>query len=606
MDIHDREIGLARKVIHAAHDILAPRDDKRGSRILPHRSMIARPPRALLLAAGFLTVATALWLAFFTTDRLTERDAYYFIQLGKQLHDGEGFTSRQIFPRNIPYFDQRNLLHDDSWPSLFRYPVAPMANAVGRFAFSDPLTGGVVQAGVFFLAGVPLFFLLAARFMPLGVASLATLVYLGTPSMWRTGYNGMTESSAILLLLGIFLLATRPAIRKGRWAAWLGLGCLCGLGYLIRNQLIFLLPLGVLLALTLDKHRLRSTSVFASAALATMSPWLIRNYLITGNPFFSFLTTRALLAKSGAFAGSIDLDLHAPVEMGAVLAVHGETIAAKIWRFFWPNLVDPAFWAHQIGLFAIFFPLLVAAFAIGDRTRKTAPTPEYLLFEKATLIYLATNFLLLCSTYHKPRYYEPAIPLLAIAVTRRLWWLAELGMRRFPGFARSGRAAALAMLFALAGLRFVSTLSEHAAFPPRDPSEVATYEVLRAALEPESITLSDLSIELTAHTGRRTIRAPRDPEQIFEIDRSYLPVDYLLFSQHLMRTRYRGFVGSEPLIRRYNFVTELPNGAWLYQRIGDRMQRVSTPAIQPLFRAATEHHERPIPISSGGRFEGRG
>lgn len=532
--------------------------------------------RTCILALGFLVGTAFLWATLFTTARFVQRDAYDYAHLGRQIRVDHSFTTRQLFPRDLPYYQEKGFLGSGMWPSLHRYPVVPLLSALFQLFTASEIRAAVVQTGVWFLLSVPLFFLLAVRLTDIKLASLATVAYIGDPQVWGSSYDGMSESFSILVLLLIFHIGLQPAIRDGRGNRWTLLGLLCGLAYLARPQLVFLLPLGMVLALTVKRRRrIRSAALFCAGVALLVTPWLLRNLAVTGDPFFSFTNSRALLAKSSSFPhGSLDLELHGPIDLPVVLDIYGDVIAAKIRTHFWPNLISPAFWWEMLSVYALFLPL----FVLGLLVRRATPPKHFLFFEKIVLILVLANFLLLCTTYHKPRYYETLLPFLIIAVARRLWWLAELVSVQAAVLA-AGRwlRAVVVFLLAAAILRSASTFAQHMAIPERDPSELRSYEILTEVADRESVILSDLSLEVALLSGHRTIRPPLNPEEVFEIDRNYIPIDYLLFSGWFMQSRYRAFVESETFGQEYRFLTALPNQARLFEK---RERRPRTPNIQ--------------------------
>ena len=166
----------------------------------PRKSSLAYRRNALALL--FFVAAAVLWAATFTTARFEKRDAYDYAQLGRQIHSHQGFSTRQIFPRYVPYLAEKGYLHAEQWPSLHRaHPALPVVSAGIQLVIPDPIEASVVATGLFFVLSVPLLFLLAVRLTDLKTASLATLTFLSDPRLVRAAYDGMTESLAILLTL---------------------------------------------------------------------------------------------------------------------------------------------------------------------------------------------------------------------------------------------------------------------------------------------------------------------------------------------------------------------------------------------------------------------
>ena len=92
------------------------------SRNVPLRSLRPsvneRRRQVLLLAASLSVAAAVIWGSLFTVDRFVARDAFDYAQIGRQLAHHKGFTTRQVFPRHIPFLDGIGLLKDVEWPSL--------------------------------------------------------------------------------------------------------------------------------------------------------------------------------------------------------------------------------------------------------------------------------------------------------------------------------------------------------------------------------------------------------------------------------------------------------------------------------------------------------
>ena len=520
--------------------------------------------RRRTLVGVFFVFTVGVWLAFFSIHRFVDRDAYDYAQIGRQVRQGHGYTTRQIFPRHIPYIEQKGTLGED-WPSLLRYPVSPTLNALAQRLVADPVQAAVVQSGVCFLLSVPLFFLLAARLTDSKWASVATVFYVGDPRIWRDSYNGMTESVALLVVLAVFYLGFLPATREGRNSIWATLGLLCGLAYLTRTQLIVLVPLGLAVAAFAVRvgARRRSAFLFLTCALLAISPWLMRNFLVTGDPLFAFTNSRNFLARTATHS-SIDRYLHEPVDVGTVLTrYHGE-IFDKVVGHFWPNVVDPSFWFEALGVYAAVFPALVLALAL----RRWLPPVrrEFILFERVTLLLLLSNFIVVCLIYHRQRYYDTMIPLLAIVIVQRVGWMLSR-IKQVAGLRMRRERLAFLALFILAVGRWAVTLEDHRAAAGVPTVDLLSYELLDDLVEEESVVLSDLSAQVTLYNGNRTIRQPMHPEEVFEIDARYLQVDHILLSQRALNPRYRAWIASADFRARFEFWQRLPNGALLFRKI---------------------------------------
>ena len=316
----------------------------------------------------------------------------------------------------------------------------------------------------------------------------------------------------------------------------------------------------MLLALVVVKeHRIRSLMLLLAAAAVAVSPWVARNYAVAGSPSLTLYNSRALLAKTDSFH-RIDLELHAPAEIGEVMRVAGDEIVAKIGRNVWPNLVDPGFWWQILGIYAICFPV----FALGLLTRRKQPS-LYRWFEVSVVVFCLANFFMVCTTYHRPRYYETLIPFIIVLMSRRTWWLIEMILPWRGPRAKRWAAVVVGSIFLLGGYRVFTTFRDHARYAASQPHADPSFPELAEITGPEDVIASDLSLEITVHNGNRTVRLPAEPDDLLEIDREYLALDCLVISEHVARRHpYEGFLESERFQQNFRQTERLSNGARVF------------------------------------------
>jgi hypothetical protein len=137
-------------------------------------------------------------------------------------------------------------------------------------------------------------FFLARRLFDAQVAWVTAVLLLGTELLWRFSVSGLST----LLLMLIFMALTWSLIwleaeaRQPKWRR-IGLlllaalaGALVGLGGLTRYSFCWLiLPVLGFVLLTSGKNRIVPALCAFLAFLAVISPWVARNYSISGMPF---------------------------------------------------------------------------------------------------------------------------------------------------------------------------------------------------------------------------------------------------------------------------------------------------------------------------------
>lgn len=284
--------------------------------------------RATIAFGCFFALVAGIWAAQFTTGWFDSPDAYDFAQMGREIVRGHGLSTKEVFPRHIAFLQEKGLLNQEHLPNLYRYPMPTFANALAQLFISDPLKASIVQCGFWFLASLPIFFLLARGLVSPLLALVCTVLYAALPCQWVGSYNGLSESLTVLLLLLLLYVLMR---REEAWWRYAGLGFLAALLYLTRTQFayVFLMVL-VYLGLTAPRlERFRALGWSALFFFLALSPWLLRNAWLTGNPLFSFHNTRVLAINTAPLYDDLDMQLHAPAGMFTVLREHWTGLLAK-------------------------------------------------------------------------------------------------------------------------------------------------------------------------------------------------------------------------------------------------------------------------------------
>jgi hypothetical protein len=521
-----------------------------------------------LLLLAFIAL---LWAWGANPNSFNRRDAYDYAQISVELFEGNGMSTLQLLPRHILYLQEKGLLDHPTWPNLSRNPLLMVTNLFFQRVFPDVIQALVAQSGFWYLASLPLLFLLALRFMDLKFAAAAVIVFAADREILLYSYSGMTETMAIFLLLVLFLIAFRMASNPLKWML---LGGAAALAYLARAQFVILLP-WVLLSpwLTGARTRRLASAIFVLAGmLALLLPWLVRNFQLTGDPLFSFNTSRNLV--KGTQPGQVDLELrlHAPVEVEEVVRQYREVILHK----FTSNLMkffSPAYWANNFRGMLVLFPGLFIFSLVRHVDRG-----EYDRLKWNAALLLLLTFLLISLTVDSVRYYLLFRPLILVVAFSELFFFIS---RRtsLPAVLLT----ALPLITLGTGLIWLAVqVYQHTVLPPvQSRFALRTYEALREKASRETVIASDISERISLFTGARTIRLPDDPNDLLEIDREFLQVDYVLFSRDLSRTDpagkdseeeaglyldYLDFVEKPEFLEQFSFDEELPHGELLYKR----------------------------------------
>jgi 4-amino-4-deoxy-L-arabinose transferase-like glycosyltransferase len=529
---------------------------------------------AIAICFCLLTGSTVLWLWGFNTNSFTRRDAYDYAQLSTEVFTGKGLSTLQVFPRHLPYFQEKGFLESGYWPNLYRSPLLTVTNVLFRWLTEDVVVSLVIQSGFWYLASIPLFFFLAKHLTNLRVALASTLLYIGDPVIILYSYSGMTETLATFLLLGLFVVAYWGDSNPWKWGL---IGLLSSLAYLARAQFVILFPLILLYVWIKAPKSARITAlVFVLAGLLlALGPWLLRNVSITGDPLFSFTNSRNLVLDAIPGHSDLEMQLHAPVDLFIILRQMGGPILSKFIRNTSGNLFSFAYWTNS---FRGPFLFLLLFFFITLVNRQVPFHRDFKDLKWSTLVLILSSFLVISLTVYSVRSYLMFRPLIFLVSIGGI----ELLLQRFS---RSTQLLRLSMglLTGLAVFQLGAAITAHQHLAARESAfDRKAYEILKNELHitRKTVIASDISERISSNVGSRTLRLPSNPAELLEIDQNYLPVDYVLLSKELLadslavegETNYHetygdyiNFIDSPDFRQAFPDERRLPNGSLLFK-----------------------------------------
>jgi 4-amino-4-deoxy-L-arabinose transferase-like glycosyltransferase len=249
----------------------------------PETSTLASPRRshkrsyALLFASGFLfRVGFMLWHQTYGTyvARTAEISS-----IAAHLARGQGFSS--------PFWA-------DTGPTAWVAPVYPFfVSLVFRlFGINTEMSTAVVLTIQCFIAAATGIAILALGKRTLGerIGFWAAWIWAVSQFFFRWSTSWVWDFTASALLLTVILIVTLDLARDGSTKLWVRLGALWGLTALTNPALLSLLPFTMGYA-AFANHRARRPWArgFALSGMlfvAIISPWLIRNAVVFGQPVF--------------------------------------------------------------------------------------------------------------------------------------------------------------------------------------------------------------------------------------------------------------------------------------------------------------------------------
>ena len=298
---------------------------------LIHKLEVGAGPRFFRITALLLAVVVlAMRYDFHAYRNLATPEGMDAAQLARNIAEGNGYTTLFLRPLSL-YLVQRhseagapvaltNANFDfarirTAHPDLANPPVYPVLLAglmkVLPFHYAVNLKGSfwadngkfgryqpdfliAVFNQILLVAVVVLFFFLARKLFDAGVAWLSAILMIGCDLLWRFSVSGLST----MLLLVIFLGLTRCLLKieemarepQPRLNRLLGLtvaaGVLTGVGALTRYAFGWtIIPVVVFLILFSGPKRVLHALAALGAFVLVLSPWVVRNFAVSGTPF---------------------------------------------------------------------------------------------------------------------------------------------------------------------------------------------------------------------------------------------------------------------------------------------------------------------------------
>ena len=337
---------------------------------LVHDIEVGSLKRYVLMSVFFAAVAglATLYLVF-NFRGLDSETAMDQAQLGRQLAAGAGYSTLYVRPMAMwQFLNHEEKIPSGYFPDTYNFPLNPLLNAVVLRPFkrwwpmqpTDMVYVGdqvIAAAGVvLFLASVFLVFLLVRRLFDSKLAWMTAGLVLLSDLLWRFSVSGLPQM-LMLFLFSLALLLLQRAM-EAREAKRVGpMLLLLAATAIIFGLMTLAQPLSAWIFLGFlvftfawfRPHAVSGLLVFF-LYLGVVTPWLVRNYLVCGNPLglgiFSILDGTA--GSELSFMSTLQPDLTA---FGSVRAKLRGGLITQFENLF-------GYFGYGIAAAAFFFALL--------------------------------------------------------------------------------------------------------------------------------------------------------------------------------------------------------------------------------------------------------
>jgi len=247
----------------------------------------------IVLHAMLLLTIVFIYLIFNVSqfDEVSDANALDYAQIARHVYRGEGFTTSFIKPLSLVYNQSIENHPDLTYPPLHILWTSGMMRILGA---NDKAVAH--SSGLAFLLGVPVVYLLALRLFDRRAALLAAVLYGTNITYLNYSISGLEASLLSLLVTLLLLLLYQVAADRRREGMWVILaGIVMGLVYLTKYVWgLAAIPILIYLWTLRDDRKMVRALVFVGLTLIVSSPWLVRNYRLTGNPLFTLRSLEAL------------------------------------------------------------------------------------------------------------------------------------------------------------------------------------------------------------------------------------------------------------------------------------------------------------------------
>jgi Dolichyl-phosphate-mannose-protein mannosyltransferase len=253
--------------------------------------------RRSLLAVAVLTVALIYMYNF---RGLATSQAMDQAQIGRNFLAGGLWYTNFVRPRAIGQLQAHGKNIQRVWLDTYSAPLPPLLDAIALFPIKSRLTMtprepvyigdkaiAVLSIGLFLASVITLFFT-ARRLFDQRLAFLACGLVLICDMLWQYSMSGLPQM-LLLLLFNLTVYALVRAVearnrggRVGPWLVAIGLGF--GLMALSHALTIWLLLPLLIICAFFFRPRYAAASIVLAVFLIVYTPWLLRNYLVCGNP----------------------------------------------------------------------------------------------------------------------------------------------------------------------------------------------------------------------------------------------------------------------------------------------------------------------------------
>lgn len=292
-----------------------------------------------------LILAGIVWYGFYTmhTKEIVGSDEREYVSIARNIFNGRGIVRNFIFPLEVNFFKKIPV------PEFFHPPGYPLiiAGFFKLFGISDFSALLPSYVSYFFL--IIFFFFFAKRYLEIKAATVATVILIFNREILDMSLVALTEAVFTLIFFLFFVLMVKAKSLKDIFVA----GLVLGVSHLIKENIYpYAIAIFVYLWFYPDLPRRKKMIFFAIGILIPIFPKMVRTFLVTGSPFFSYANIQLMAFTDKYPWMNIWRDIHNPSFFGFLIDEPSQLILKYLGN--WVSVLE--------GILSISNPYLLAFF----------------------------------------------------------------------------------------------------------------------------------------------------------------------------------------------------------------------------------------------------
>lgn len=485
-----------------------------------------------------ILIFAAVYINYFFHGYLGLSDGNDYAGLARSIVRGDGFSLGHLYPLAL-VFNQTIPQPDNMWA-----PAYPVYLALFFFIFgvNDTAILAATIVAVWFL--ILIAYYATAKFVGDGWGILSAALTGLNQSVLKVALEGSPE----VLTAGLILLSFVMLFGKSRGLRVVLSALIFGMAVLTRYQIVFL---AIPLLIFMPGRTIKTTVIWVVVFAAALSPWLVRNAYVFGNPFFTLQTYGEFTKGMG----------HLKYYYMTYRSLTPMTLGYALTNF--PLYVFKKFAAGNI-LFVLNFPTIVnffgivpLAYALWKISSLNEWPRKFIAFSIISLIVVIEISSL---DGHHWRHLVNLQGVMAVSVAVGL-----LGMRESVAVFRGKYIFALVVALMLFPARFPFQEMELSKTAVSVDSGKANYRLIASETKTGDVIISDASDAVWWYADRSSIWIPimyRDLKKVMEIAGS----DYVYLED---TSNYFGGLSNDELADFHTRMTQvdgIPGGWGFFKR----------------------------------------